>query len=88
MGFTQRKGIDFTEVFSPVVRHSSLKIMLSLVVVQDMHLEQMDVKTAFFHSELDEMIVMSQPKGYVDPKRIDHICHLKNTLYGLKQSFR
>ena len=38
-GFTQREGIDFTEVFSPVVRHASIRVILALVAVQDMHLE-------------------------------------------------
>ncbi|KAH9763957.1 hypothetical protein KPL70_001353 [Citrus sinensis] len=87
-GFTQKEGVDFTEVFSPVVRHASLRILLSLVAVQDMHLEQMDVKTAFLHGEIDEMIVMSQPEGYEDPEKADHVCHLRKSLYGLKQSPR
>ncbi|KAH9679832.1 hypothetical protein KPL71_026291 [Citrus sinensis] len=51
-GFTQKEGIDFTEAFSPVVRHASIRIILALVVVQDMHLEHMDVKTGFLHGEL------------------------------------
>ncbi|KAH9724313.1 hypothetical protein KPL70_007440 [Citrus sinensis] len=59
----RKEGVDFTEVFSLVVRHAFLRILLSLVAVQDMHLEQMDVKTAFLHGEIDEMIVMSQPEG-------------------------
>ncbi|KAH9680944.1 hypothetical protein KPL71_026750 [Citrus sinensis] len=71
-GFTQKEGVDFTEVFSPMVRHASLRILLSLVAVQGMHLEQMDVKTAFLHGEIDEMIVMSQPEGYEDPEKADH----------------
>ncbi|KAH9686286.1 hypothetical protein KPL70_014312 [Citrus sinensis] len=58
------------------------------VVVQDMHLEQMDVKIAFLHGEIDEMIVMSQPERYEDPEKVDHVCHLKKSLYGLKQSPR
>ena len=51
-GFTKKKGIDYTEVFSPVVRHIFIRIILLLVVVYDMHLEQLDVKTAFLHGDL------------------------------------
>ena len=51
-GFTQNEGIDFTEVFSSVVRHASIKIILAFMVVQDMHLEYMDVKTAILHGEV------------------------------------
>jgi len=60
-GFTQKEGVDYTEIFSPVVRHTSLRILLALVAVNNMHLEHMDVKTAFLHGELNEMIVMKQP---------------------------
>ena len=71
-----------------MVRHSSLRILLALVAVNDMHLEQMDVKTAFLHGELEEMIVMAQPRGYEDPAKADYVCHLRKSLYGLKQSPR
>ena len=87
-GFTQKEGIDFTEVFSPVVRHASIRIILSLVAVNNMHLEQMDVKTAFLHGELQEYIVMAQPEGFTDKSKADWVCHLKKSLYGLKQSPR
>ncbi|KAH9723787.1 CCHC-type domain-containing protein [Citrus sinensis] len=87
-GFTQKEVIDFNEVFSPVVRHSSLRILLTLVAVNDMHLEQMDVKTAFLHGELEEIIVMAQPRGYENPYKADYVCLLKKSLYGLKQSPR
>ena len=87
-GFTQREGIDFNEIFSPVVKHASIRVILALVVIQDMYLEQMDVKTAFLHGELQEEIVMEQPEGYVMFGKEDHVCLLKKSLYGLKQSPR
>ncbi|KAH9734079.1 hypothetical protein KPL71_017263 [Citrus sinensis] len=87
-GFTQKEGIDFTEVFFPVVRHASIRIILALVAVQDMHLEQMDVKTAFLHGELQEAIIMQQPKGYMVSRKGDQVCLLRRSLYGLKQSPR
>ena len=48
----------------------------------------MDVKTAFLHGELEEMIVMAQPRGYENPDKADYVCLLKKSLYGLKQSPR
>ncbi|KAH9678410.1 hypothetical protein KPL71_025698 [Citrus sinensis] len=87
-GFTQREGIDFNEIFSPVVKHASIRVILALVAIQDMYLEQMDVKTAFLHGELQEEIVMEQPEGYVVSGKEDHVCLLKKSLYGLKQSPR
>lgn len=53
-GYTQKEGIDFKEVFSPVVRHSSIMVLLALTAEHDLELEQLDVKTAFLHGELQE----------------------------------
>ena len=47
-GYSQRKGIDYAEIFSPVVKLTSIRILLSIVVSENLHLEQMDVKTEFY----------------------------------------
>ena len=86
--FTHKKGVDFTEVFSPVVKHTSIRLILSLVAIYDLHLEHMDVKTAFLHGKLKEEIVTDQPEGFIDLKRPDWVCLLRKSLYGLKQSPR
>jgi Reverse transcriptase (RNA-dependent DNA polymerase) len=53
-GFGQKQGIDFEDIFSPVVKMTSIRIVLSLVDGLDIELEQLDVKTVFFHSDLKE----------------------------------
>jgi hypothetical protein len=63
-GFAQKKGIDFDEIFSLVVKMTSIRTILSLVEVEDLHLEQLDVKTTFLHGDLEEEIYMQQPQGY------------------------
>ncbi|KAH9703677.1 hypothetical protein KPL70_011177 [Citrus sinensis] len=87
-GYTQKEGVDFKEVFLPVVRHASIRVILSLTAVQDMELDQLDVKTAFLHGRLQEEIFMTQPEGFEDPEKPRHVCLLKKSLYGLKQSPR
>ncbi len=53
-GFSQKKDIDFFEIFSPVVKMNSIRTILSLKVAEDLHLEQLDVKTTFLHRDLEE----------------------------------
>ena len=55
-GYAQNEGIDYDEIFSPVVKHTSIRMLLMIVVQFDLELEQMDVKTAFLHDELEEKI--------------------------------
>ena len=85
-GFTQREGIDFNEIFSPVVKHSSIRLLLSYIAYHDLHLEQLDVKTAFLHGELEEVIYMQPPEGFIKDINTNQVCLLKKSLYGLKQS--
>ena len=87
-GFTQQEGIDYTETFSPVVRFTSIRIILALVVGLDLELHQMDVKTAFLNGELEEEIYMVQPEGFIVPGSEHKVCKLKKSIYGLKQSSR
>lgn len=63
-GYTQKEVVDFNEVFSPVVKHSSIRILLVMVASSNLKLEQLDVKKAFLHGELEEQIYMHQPEGF------------------------
>ena len=59
--FAKKNGIDFDEIFSLVVKMTSIRNILSLVVVEYFHLEQLDVKKTFLHGDLEEEIYMQQP---------------------------
>jgi hypothetical protein len=87
-GYSQQKWIDYEEIFFPMVRHTSIIALLALVAHYDMVLEQMDVKTAFLHADLEEQIYMEQPEGFSQPGQEHLVCKLKKSLYGLKQSPR
>ena len=84
MDANQKEGIDYNKVFSPVVRHTSIRVLLAFISLFDLDLEQLDVKIAFLHEELEEEIYMKQPEGFVVPEKEQCVCHLKKSLYGLK----
>ena len=87
-GYAQREGIDYNEIFSHVVKHSSIQILLTLVAQYELDLDQLNVKTAFLYGDLDEEIYMTQPMGFKTAGKKNMVCKLKKSLYGLKQSTR
>ncbi|KAH9309219.1 hypothetical protein KI387_037130, partial [Taxus chinensis] len=87
-GFAQKVGIDFGEIFSPVVKMTSIRTVLSLVAVVYLNLEKLDVKMAFLNGDLDEEIYMQHPLGYEVKGKEKLVCRLKKSLYGLKQAPR
>lgn len=83
-GCQQQKGIDYTEVFSPVVNISSLRMLLAISVKRNFILKKFDIKTAFLYGKITEDIYMNVPEGYEEQE--GKICKLKKSLYGLKQA--
>ena len=87
-GFHQTHGIDHTETFSPVVKASTVRVILSLAVLNQWVIRQVDVNNAFLNGILIEEVYMAQPEGFVDSTKPNHICKLNKALYGLKQAPR
>ena len=76
-GYTQAEVIDFNETFAPVVRLESIRILLAIASHLNFNLYQMDVKSAFLNGMLQEEVYVKQPKGFVDPHRLDDVYKLK-----------
>lgn len=86
-GFTQRPGVDFDETFSPVLRHSTLRLMFALAVQLNLNMCHLDVNTAFLNGVLSEEIYMQKPVG-LKCNDDNNVLKLKRAIYGLKQSSR
>ncbi|GJX90100.1 retrovirus-related pol polyprotein from transposon RE1 [Tanacetum coccineum] len=87
-GFTQIAGFDFSHTFSPVVKATTVRIVLFLAVTNQWNLHQLDVKNAFLNVNLYETVYMEQPPGYIDQRYPNHVCRLNKALYALRQAPR
>lgn len=84
-GFTQKPGVDYQETFSPVIRHSTLRLLFALSVQYGMDVTHLDITTAFLNGNLKENIFMYIPEGLI-VKGSNKVFKLKKAIYGLKQS--
>lgn len=87
-GFTQVEGLDYNDTFSPVVRHSTIRILFSLANELNLNIDHIDVTTAFLNGDLQETIFMEQPPGFSDNEFKNKVCLLLKGIYGLKQASR
>ena len=86
-GFVQREGIDF-EVFAPVARMESVRLLLALAAAKDWRVHHMDVKSAFLNGELAETVFVRQPPGFAVKGEKHRVLRLRKALYGLRQAPR
>jgi hypothetical protein len=87
-GFDQCSGVDFTETFSPVIKSTTIRVVLAIAVHFNWYIHQLDVLNAFLHDYLTENVFMEQPWGFVDTTHPHHVCKLHKAIYDLKQATR
>ena len=66
-GYKQTEGLDYFDTYSHVTRINSIRMVLAIVVLKNLEVHQMDMKTTFLNEDLDEEIYMEQLKGFSTP---------------------
>lgn len=85
-GFSQRKGVNYTETYSPVVRFTSLRLLFAYAVNKGLDIYHLDIETAFLHGDMTDTVYLQQPEEYSSDE--NQVCLLKKAIYGLKQGSR
>lgn len=83
-GFHQTHGVDF-EVFAPVARWDTIRLIIAIAAQRRWKVLQLDVKSAFLHGELEEDVYIEQPRGFELKENGEKVYKLRKALYGLRQ---
>ena len=83
-GFHQCPNLDYSNTFSPIIKPTTIRVVLSLALAYGRSLLPLDVNTTFLHGSIDEEVYMLQPPGFTHPKFSSHIYLLRKAIYGLK----
>jgi len=87
-GYSQEEGVDFDETFAPVARLEAIRIFLAFAAHHEFKVYQMDVKSAFLNGELEEVVYVYQPPGFINEEKPHWVYRLNKALYGLRQAPR
>lgn len=87
-GYLQQFGINFNQTYVAVIKPMAFRVFFAIAAYFDLDIDQMDVKTAFLYSFIDQLIYIKQPKGTESDTTKNMVCKLLKALYGLKQSPR
>ena len=85
-GFSQVKGVDFDNIFSPVVRFETVQLMLALTTLENWHIKSLNVHSTYLYGKLIKENYMKQPKGLRVPGQEHKVLHLLHALCSLKQA--
>ncbi|GKF92088.1 ribonuclease H-like domain, reverse transcriptase, RNA-dependent DNA polymerase, partial [Tanacetum coccineum] len=88
-GYVEEQGIDFDEVFAPVARIETVRLILTLAAYHGWQVHHLDVKSAFLHGDLkEEEVYVTQPEGFIQHGNSGKVYKLTKALYGLRQAPR
>ena len=83
--FSQVEGLDYNQIFSPVVCFETVCLILSMAALKNWTISGLNIQNTFLYGDLDEEIYMEQPEGFCVQDQEHDVLRLKHALYGLKQ---
>jgi len=83
-GFSQHAGTDYINIYSPVVRFETIRLMLGLAALKKWHITGLNVRNTYLYGELDKEIYMEQLEGFTKDPNV--VLRLRHAIYGLKQA--
>nr|GFA38834.1 retrovirus-related Pol polyprotein from transposon TNT 1-94 [Tanacetum cinerariifolium] len=87
-GYIHEHDIDFEEVFAPVARMETIRLLHAIAANRKWEVRHLDVKSAFLHGELKEEVYVTQPEGFTKKGNDGKVYILIKALYGLRQAPR
>lgn len=87
-GYVQKQGVDYEEVFAPVTRLETVRLLLALAAKNGWEVHHLDVKSAFLNGVLQEEVYVLQPEGFEKDGEEHKVYRLLKALYGLRQAPR
>ncbi|GKB26181.1 calcineurin B-like protein 4 [Tanacetum coccineum] len=85
-GFRQREGLNFFDTYLPVTRITSIRMVLAIAALRKLKVYQIDVKMTFLNGDLEKILYINQPEGFMAPGLESKDCRLVQSLYGLRKA--
>lgn len=83
-GFDQTLDIDYIETFSPVVKHTTIRVVLTLILFKGCIVRKLNVNNAFLNGDITDEEYVEQLEGFMDTTKLHHVCNIRKALYGVK----
>jgi len=87
-GFEQIYGLNYLETFASVIKQMAWKLVFAIAALYNLIIYKIDMISAFTQGDVDSIIYIKQPEGFINSKYPNHVLKLNKALYGLKQSAR
>ena len=85
-GFSQVEGVDYHQIFSPVIQFETMQCMFALTTLEGWHISGLNVWSTYLYGKLDEELYMKFPEGFLPPNMKGKVLRLLHAIYGLKQA--